>query len=202
MINLSNYITELKSTFPQLAEELPWDITGAAPLIVTKQIKALGSDYNIRENIAIHKDAVVEEHVVLKGPIIIGPNCFVGAHAYLRGGVFIGEKVSIGPGCEVKSSFIFSRSALAHFNFVGDSIIGSQVNMEAGAIIANHYNERKDKVIQIVIDNIVTSTDIEKFGAVVGDQCKIGANAVLSPGTMLPSRTIVKRLELIEQIKN
>lgn len=202
MINLSNYINEFKSTFPLLAEELPWDITGAAPLIVTKQIKALGSDYNIRENIAIHKDAIVEEHVILKGPIIIGPNSFVGSHAYLRGGVFMGEKVNIGPGCEVKSSFIFSRSALAHFNFIGDSIIGSQVNMEAGAVIANHYNERKDKEIQILIDNIVNSTGIEKFGAVIGDQSKIGANAVLSPGTVLQPKTIVKRLELIEQIKN
>jgi len=31
---------------------------------------------------------------------------------------------SVGPGCELKSSFIFSGSAIAHFNYIGDSIVG------------------------------------------------------------------------------
>ncbi len=37
-------------------------------------------------------------------------------------------------------------STLAHFNFAGNSIIGSHVNLEAGAVIANHYNERTEKI--------------------------------------------------------
>ena len=40
-------------------------------------------------------------------------------------------------------------STLAHFNFVGDSIIGRKVNLEAGAVIANHFNERRDKQITV-----------------------------------------------------
>ena len=88
----------------------------------------------------------------MKGPIIIGPGCFIGAHAYLRGGVYLDEKVVIGPGCEIKSSFLFRGSALAHFNFAGDSIIGEGVNMEAGSILANHYNERDDKSIRALIN--------------------------------------------------
>ncbi|MBO5563850.1 MAG: hypothetical protein J5939_09090 [Bacteroidales bacterium] len=40
---------------------------------------------------------------------------------------------------------------------------------------------------------------LHKFGSLVGDGCRIGANAVLSPGTILPPKTIVKRLQLIEQ---
>jgi len=41
-------------------------------------------------------------------------------------------------------------------------------------------------------------TTVSKFGALVGDFSKIGANAVLSPGTILNLNTVVKRLELIE----
>jgi UDP-N-acetylglucosamine diphosphorylase / glucose-1-phosphate thymidylyltransferase / UDP-N-acetylgalactosamine diphosphorylase / glucosamine-1-phosphate N-acetyltransferase / galactosamine-1-phosphate N-acetyltransferase len=135
----------------------------------------------------------------LKGPIIISNGCFIGAHAYLRGGVYLGDKSVIGPGCEVKSSLIMSGSALAHFNFVGDSLVGSYVNMEAGSIIANHYNERLDKTIFVMLDKKKIETSATKFGALVGDHTKIGANAVLSPGTILKPQSIVKRLELIEQ---
>jgi UDP-N-acetylglucosamine diphosphorylase / glucose-1-phosphate thymidylyltransferase / UDP-N-acetylgalactosamine diphosphorylase / glucosamine-1-phosphate N-acetyltransferase / galactosamine-1-phosphate N-acetyltransferase len=136
----------------------------------------------------------------MKGPIIIGPGCFIGAHAYLRGGVFLDEGVVIGPGCEVKSSFIFKRSALAHFNFAGDSIIGENVNMEAGSILANHYNERVDKSIRSVVDGKVLLLPVTKFGSLIGDGSRIGANAVLSPGSVLAPGSIIKRLELVEQI--
>jgi NDP-sugar pyrophosphorylase family protein len=163
------------------------------------KIKSLSSDYKVTNGVAIHKKAKIEEHVVLKGPIIISEGCFIGAHAYFRGGVYIGEKTVVGPGCEVKSTLIMSGSALAHFNFVGDSLIGSYVNMEAGSIIANHYNERLDKTIYVMINKKKTKIDVTKFGALVGDHSKIGANAVLSPGTILEPQTTVKRLELIEQ---
>jgi len=40
---------------------------------------------------------------------------------------------------------------------------------------------------------------VEKFGALVGDDSRIGANAVTTPGTLLPPRSIVRRLELVDQ---
>jgi len=199
MITIPPYISQFASLFADLQQEPPWELTQAAELIISKRIKILGAEYKIQNNIAIHKDAMIEEHVILKGPIIISEGCFVGAHAYLRNGVFLGNKVSIGPGCEIKSSLVFSNSSLAHFNFVGDSIVGSHVNMEAGSVVANHYNERKDKGIDVLVDDQFTATGVEKFGALIGDYVKIGANAVLSPGTILVAHSIVKRLELVEQ---
>src|SRR6187549_3344752 len=197
-MNLALYLSQFNLLFPELNQAAPWSVTAKAREIILNKIKALGSDFTIVDNVAIHKTAVVEKHVITKGPIIISANCFVGAHAYLRGGVYLAEHVSIGPGCEVKSSFMMPRAALAHFNFVGDSILGSQVNMEAGSIIANHFNERDDKTIFVMIDGKRSSIDVTKFGAIVGDHTRIGANAVLSPGTILQQKSIVKRLELIE----
>jgi NDP-sugar pyrophosphorylase family protein len=199
MIQLNDYLQRFNVLFDGLAEAEPWTITLGASKILLEKINSLGSEYTISNDIAVHKGASVDPHAILKGPLIISSNCFVAAHAFLRGGVFLDDNVSIGPGCEVKSSFIFSHSALAHFNFVGDSVIGSHVNFEAGAIAANHFNERTEKGILVYANGNRYATGVEKFGALIGDHCKIGANAVLSPGTILPRQTIVKRLELIEQ---
>jgi NDP-sugar pyrophosphorylase family protein len=178
--------------------DLPWSVR--VEEFVQSAIAKLDNSYKVNGNVAIHSTAVVEQGVILKGAIIIGPDCFIGAHAYLRGGVYLMGNNSVGPGCELKSCILFPKTNLAHFNFVGDSILGSGVNMEAGSIIANHYNERPDKEISVKLDGSLLKTGATKFGAVVGDGCKIGANAVLSPGTLLRPHTVVPRLALIDQV--
>jgi NDP-sugar pyrophosphorylase family protein len=177
----------------------PWHFTRDLQFVLQEKIKILSSDFHIRGDIAIHRSATVEEGVILKGPVIICADVFVGAHAYLRGGAYLSPGVSVGPGCEIKTSVIFEKSSLAHFNFAGDSIIGSDVNMEAGSIIANHHNDRTDKTIRVRVGKSLLDTDAIKFGALIGDGCRIGANAVLCPGTILPKGTIVRRLELVCQ---
>ncbi|MCC6953399.1 MAG: hypothetical protein IT290_04720 [Deltaproteobacteria bacterium] len=150
----------------------------------------------------IHPTAIVESGAVLKGAVYISAGAFVAAGAYLRGGVFLGERVRVGPGCEVKSSLIMSDTRLAHFNFVGDSIVGSDVNFEAGALVANHWNERSDKTIVVATARGTLSTGVTKFGAFIGDGARIGANAVLSPGTLLAPGSVIPRLALVEQVRD
>jgi len=70
---------------------------------------------------------------------------------------------------------------------VGDSILGSSVNLEAGSIVANYRNERALKEIKVRYKGNLINTGINKFGAVIGDNCKIGANAVIAPGALLLS---------------
>ena len=128
-----------------------------------------------------------------------GAGCFVASTAYLRGGVFLDRGVTIGPACEVKSTIVLDSSRLAHLCFVGDSVVGSDVNLEAGVVVANHVNERPDQKIAIHIGGESIPTGVLKFGALIGDHSRIGANAVLSPGTVLPPHTVVARLGLIDQ---
>lgn len=199
MIAIKEYIQNFPAGF-KIEDKAPWEITTGIAATIEKIIGELSDDFIVNNNIAIHKTAVIETGVVMKAPVIISANCFVGAHAYLRGGVFLFESVSIGPGCEIKSSIICNNSAAAHFNFIGDSIIGSHVNFEAGSIIANHYNEREDKQISVLYKREIVKTSSTKFGALVGDGCRIGANAVLSPGTLLDKKAIVQRLELVKQV--
>jgi NDP-sugar pyrophosphorylase family protein len=192
-----DFIADFDEKLPDLNREWPWLLAARTASLVADLQSSLGSDYQIANGIAIHHTAQVETHVVLKGPLIIGPHCFVASHAYLRGGVWLAGHNSIGPGCEVKSAVLFAHSKLAHFNFVGDSIIGAHCNFEAGAVIANHYNERADKKMMVRWGDQVVATGVEKFGALVGDACKVGANAVLSPGTLLAPRSVVARLQLV-----
>jgi UDP-N-acetylglucosamine diphosphorylase / glucose-1-phosphate thymidylyltransferase / UDP-N-acetylgalactosamine diphosphorylase / glucosamine-1-phosphate N-acetyltransferase / galactosamine-1-phosphate N-acetyltransferase len=201
MIEIETFIEKFTSKFPEQLKSQPWEILDGLEELLQQKIKELSDDYTITDNVAIHKSAVIEKGVTLKGTIIISENCFIGAHAYLRGPIYLSDSVIIGPGSEIKQAILFDHSAVAHFNFVGNSIIGEKVNFEAGSICANHYNERVDKTISVKVNDEIMNTQSIKFGALVGDHSKIGANAVLSPGTILPKNSVVKRLELIEQVK-
>lgn len=201
MVHIKDFISNIPPFLQTEVYPLPWNITDGIKEIINSLISGLGSDYKIENGIAIHKSAVLEHGVSLKSPVLIMDNCHICANAYFREGVFLDNSVIIGPGSEIKSSLIFSCTSIAHLNYIGNSIIGRNVNFEAGSIAANHYNERTDKRIRVRYNNQTIDTGVEKFGALVGDNCKIGANAVLSPGTILEKRTTVKRLELIEQAK-
>lgn len=198
-IHLADFIADLSPFLETGMNQAPWKLISNLKEIISGIIPNLNSEFTIKDEIAIHRSAVIEKGVMIKSPFIAMANCHIGAHAYFREGVFLEESVKIGPGAEIKNSMICSGSAIAHLNYIGNSIIGRNVNFEAGSIAANHYNERTNKRISIKYKNEIIDTGVEKFGAIVGDNSRIGANSVLSPGTVLEKNTIVKRLELIEQ---
>ena len=200
MINLNNFISNFPTVIKIQNYNQPWDITNNIITLIEEIILNLDNNYTIENGIAIHKTATIEKSVVMKRPTIIMHDCFIGANSYFRAGVFLDESVKIGANCEIKSSIICSKTSISHLNYIGNSIIGQNVNFEAGSIAANHYNERRSKEIKVKFEQEIINTNSEKFGALVGDNSKIGANAVLSPGTILEKNSIVKRLQLIEQI--
>lgn len=176
-----------------------WRAVQQAEALIGNAIRSLDSEYRIEDGFAIHRSAILESGTILKGRGIIGPRCFIAAGAYLRGGTYLAEDCILGPGSELKTSFLFARSKIAHLNFIGDSVIGADVNIEAGAVIANHRNELGDKMIRIQVASEVIETGVDKFGALVGDNVRIGANAVIAPGALIPPGTKVGRLALVDQ---
>jgi NDP-sugar pyrophosphorylase family protein len=196
---ISSFIEPWRTSSFAVNDQAPWHLVGNIEALLRQQIAGLDSSYTCVEDIAVHHSAIIEAGAVIKGPTIIGPNCFIAAGAYLRGGVYLEQDCIIGPSSELKTSVMFAGSKLAHMNFVGDSIIGADVNIEAGAVIANHRNEREDRNIRIVYHGQVIDTGVSKFGALVGDGSRIGANAVIAPGALLEPASIVDRLQLIDQ---
>lgn len=200
-VDLSTLIESLPlSLLAPWAGEPPWRLTAEAEAIVSRLLAELPiGDFVLAGGIALHRTATIEMGAILKPPAIVGARAFVAAGAYVRGGVWLDEACSVGPGSEVKSSFLFRSSRLAHFNFVGDSILGADVNLEAGSVIANHRNDRTDREIRVRIADRVIRTGVDKFGALIGDGARIGANAVLAPGTLIARHQVVGRLVLIDQ---
>jgi len=200
LIRLTDYIAYVsQSPLAPWAELTPWALVAQAPAIVRQLLAQLSADaYVIHDEIAIHRTATVESGALLKGPLIIGAHCFIASGSLLRAGCWVDAQCIIGPGAELKTSFVFSGSKLAHFNFVGDSVLGHGVNLEAGSIVANYRNEREDKEVQVRINGQLQRTGCDKFGALLGDQCRIGANAVLAPGAVLAPASVVGRGQVFD----
>jgi len=196
-VQLSDFVSAFsESPLRPWAELSPWELTSQSEAVVRHLLALASSEFSISNEIAVHSTAIVEPGAVLKGPLILGPLCFIASGAYVRGGSWVAERCIVGPGAELKSSFVFPGTKLAHFNFVGDSVLGSNVNLEAGSIVCNYRNERANKEILVRLGERLYSTGCEKFGAVVGDHSRIGANAVLAPGAMLAPSSVVRRASL------
>ena len=199
---IESYAPYVLSLFTEVdSGTTPWELIDRLPEIMRRTVVALGAEYEERDGSFIHRSANVHPTAILQDSVIVSANASIGPHAMLRGGVLVGEGAHIGGSSEIKQSIIGPGSAAAHLNYVGNSIVGSDVNMEAGSVLANHYNERKNKTIDVLIDGQVVKTGVTKFGALIGDGSRIGANAVTSPGTILAPKTVVARLELVQQLQ-
>lgn len=135
------------------------------------------------ELISIGAGTVIEPGVFIQGPCIIGKNCFIRHGAYIRGDVVTGDHCVIGHDTEVKRSIFLNHASAAHFNYVGDSILGNHINLGAGVKCANLRLDHQSVFVTIHGEKI--DTTLVKLGAIVGDHAKVGCNCVINPGTIL-----------------
>lgn len=158
------------------------------------------------ELISIGKGTIVEPGAYIKGPCIIGENSSIRQGAYIRGDAIIGDHCVIGHDTEVKNAIFLNHSNAAHFAYVGDCVIGNNVNLGAGTKLANLRLDRGEVVIHYQDKNY--NTGLKKFGAILGDGTELGCNSVSNPGTIagkgvrvypcinfggvLPERSVVK----------
>lgn len=133
--------------------------------------------------ISIGEGTVIEPNVYIKGPAIIGKNCQIRHGAYIRENVILGDEVVIGHNSEVKNSILLPRAHAAHFNYVGDSIIGFDANLGAGVICANFRLDEKEIILRM--EEKKENTGLRKLGVILGDRSKIGCNSVINPGTLI-----------------
>lgn len=138
--------------------------------------------------VSIGRETVIEPGAYIAGPCIIGEKCVIRSGAYIRGEVVIGNGCVIGHGTEIKHSILCNRVCAAHFNYVGDSIVGSEVNLGAGVKCANFRLDRQE--ISIAIAGQKVNTDLRKLGAIIGDGVQVGCNCVIDPGTLLGKGSI------------
>lgn len=74
---------------------------------------------------------------------VVGREANIGPYAYIRPGSRIGDKVKVGDFVEIKKSNVGTGSKVPHLSYVGDSEIGSGVNVGAGTVTCNYDGARK-----------------------------------------------------------
>lgn len=132
--------------------------------------------------ITIGEGTIIEPGAYIRGPCIIGRHCQIRHGSYIRGNVIIGDRCVVGHSTELKHSILLNHARAAHFAFVGDSVLGNDVNLGAGVKCANLRLDGSPVAIRYHDQSI--STGLRKCGAIVGDGCQIGCNVVLNPGTL------------------
>ena len=114
----------------------------------------VGEDCIIRENTTI-EDSHIEDHVTIKSSTIlsskVGARTTIGPYAYLRPKSVLGEDVKIGDFVEVKNAEIGNGSKASHLSYIGDAVVGKNVNIGCGVVFVNY--DGKNKFKSIVEDN-------------------------------------------------
>lgn len=165
----------------------PWELLAANEWIVGDQSRSIDGD--IHEQATLIGDVVVESNatirsgVTIEGPAWIGPESTIGPNAYIRGTSAIGPNAHVGHAVEIKNSVLMAGATVGHLSYVGDSILGRDVNFGAGTTVANLRHD--DSPVSLTVKGDRVSTGRRKFGVVVGDGVKTGIDTALNPGVTL-----------------
>jgi NDP-sugar pyrophosphorylase family protein len=135
------------------------------------------------DRIAIAPGCRIEPGAVVVGPAILEDGVVVRTGAYVREYVILGKGSLVGAHSEVKGSIMLPGAKAPHQAYVGDSILGRDVNLGAGTILSNVKNVGRE--VTFPHQSEVVHTGLRKFGAVLGDGCKTGCNTVLNPGVLM-----------------
>jgi bifunctional UDP-N-acetylglucosamine pyrophosphorylase/glucosamine-1-phosphate N-acetyltransferase len=114
----------------------------------------------IEEDVTIGQDTVIQPFTVIRRGVVIGKDCEVGPFTQLRAGTVLEDGAEIGNFVEVKKSRIGRHSKAKHLSYLGDAILGDDVNIGAGTITANYDG-------------------VNKHATVIGDGVHTGSNTVL-----------------------
>jgi bifunctional UDP-N-acetylglucosamine pyrophosphorylase/glucosamine-1-phosphate N-acetyltransferase len=132
----------------------------------------------IEQDVEIERDTVIYPYTFIDNGVKIGSNCSIGPFARLRPGTVVEDEVSIGNFTEIVRSRIGSWTKIHHQCYIGDTIIGKNVNIGAGTIVANYDGKRKNKTL--IDDNAFIGT-----GTILIAPVKVGKAAITGAGSVL-----------------
>ena len=152
-------------------------------------------------NIYIHNTAQISKFVHLdasNGPIIIDQDCKISSFSSITGPVYLGKRSTLKPstfirqavvgqvcnlGGEIKGSIIHPYTNKSHDGFLGDSILGSWINLGAGTSTSNMKNNYQQ--IKVSWDGQNMDSGRQFLGSVLGDHLKTAIGVRLNTGTII-----------------
>jgi glucose-1-phosphate thymidylyltransferase len=175
-------LNEIKNLKGNLEKDLPVLTKGKKKI---KRGVYFGKNVKVEPNIffdanegliVIGENTKIKANSILRGPLIIGKNCEINSFAEIYCSR-IGNVCKIGG--EVKRSIIKDYTNKAHHGFLGDSYVGSWVNIGGGASVSN----LKNTYSTIKINGV--DTGLHHCGVIIGDYVKIAINTSIFCGKVI-----------------
>lgn len=189
-------IDYLKELFE--SSEYPWEMLPKIKAYITKLIqKGIPGFTEYAAGIWIGGNVKIYSTATLEAPCIIGDYCEIRPGAFLRGNVITGPHCVIGNSSELKNCILLDKVQVPHYNYVGDSILGSHAHMGAGSICSNLKADGKPVVIHGEQDY---ETGLRKIGGILADGADIGCGSVVNPGTVVGKNTSVYPLTTLRGV--
>ncbi len=149
-------------------------------------------DVNLGERVRVGAYSIIRNSTIAQGTQIAscshidgseaGANCHIGPYARLRPGTKLADDAHIGNFVEIKNSEIGKGSKANHLSYIGDSTVGSRVNIGAGTITCNYDGANKHRTI--IEDDVFIGSDTQLVAPVrVGKGATIGAGSTITRDT-------------------
>ena len=142
----------------------------------------------------IEDDVIIDDFCKIKGPTYISKGSHVGMSSLVRNCMF-GRGTRIGFNCEIAKSYFAGNAKISHQNVILDSIIGENVWFGGYSGTANVLLSRKNikyEIFDEFAQKLLIDTGLDHFGAVVGENCAIGASVIILPGRQIPQDTVIQ----------
>ncbi|QCI25268.1 UDP-N-acetylglucosamine diphosphorylase/glucosamine-1-phosphate N-acetyltransferase [Buchnera aphidicola (Sitobion avenae)] len=150
--------------------------------VILEQNVILGNDVKIGPGCIIRNSIVGSQTNIQAYTIIenakIGKSCIIGPFTHLRSNTLLDNNVHIGNFVEIKDSIIKTKSKVKHLSYLGNSEIGSKVNIGAGSITCNYDGVNKFKTV--IGDNVLVGSNTQLIAPI-----KIANNTTIAAGTTL-----------------
>ncbi len=153
----------------------------------------IGSSVEIGANCLLSNVVVEDGTVILPNSIIedavVGRDCTIGPFARIRPDTKLADRVKIGNFVEIKKAQLDEGAKVNHLSYVGDSIVGKDVNIGAGVITCNY--DGANKHLTEIGDDAFIGSDSQLVAPV-----KIGAGATIGAGSTITADAPANQLTL------
>ena len=169
--------------------------------VIIEGKNSIGNNVKIGANTQI-KNSIIGDDVEIVGNCVIenaviARGCKVGPFARLRPETVLEENVHIGNFVEIKKSSVATSSKINHLSYIGDTSVGSGVNIGAGTITCNYDGVNKFRTV--IEDGAFIGSDTQLVAPVtIGKNSTIGAGSTITKDTPENQLTIsrVKQISI------
>lgn len=187
---------DVRGEFADLGQDIDIDVN-----VIFEGVNSIGSNVKIGPNCLIKNATIADGVEILANCVIenakVGADSRIGPFARLRPQTELAEQVHIGNFVEIKKTTVARGSKINHLSYVGDSEIGSKVNVGAGTITCNYDGVNKFKTV--IEDGAFIGSDTQLVAPVtVGKNATIGAGSTITKDTPADQLTLsrVKQISI------